>query len=45
MDLSPVAENEGSISSVGLGKEKANKIVYPAKHFMRLSPKKIFSNI
>ena len=45
MDLSPVAENEGSISSVGLGKETANKIVYPAKHFMRLSPKKIFSNI
>ena len=45
VDLSPVAENEGSISSVGLGKEKTNKIVYPAKHFMRLSQKKIFSNI
>lgn len=45
MDLSPVAENEGSISSVGVGKEETNKIVYAAKYFMRLSQRKIFSNL
>lgn len=45
VDLSPVAGNEGSISSVGVGKKETNKIVYPAKHFMRLSQRKIFSNI
>lgn len=40
MALSPVAENAGPVSSVGLGKEQTNTVVYPAKHFMRLSQKK-----